>query len=185
MTKDSDERRMRSGAGRVRGLQDIRTLGALRKPVPGLLRQPLADVRTTQGPAQREPRAPAEQSGPPEQPRTWVFIKRPKSPRHQGMLLVDRMAEPTVDIFEKGHSLVVFAELPGARKEDVDVRVNGDVLVLSTTAGNDERPRYYREMLLPFPVNSERIQQTFRSGVLELELERACASSPETEPKKP
>jgi len=173
------------GAGRVRGLRDIQTLGALRKPLQGLLRSPIADVRTTQGPAQREPRAPADQSGTPEQPRAWVFVKRPRSSRHQGMLLVDRMAEPAVDIFEKDHSLVVFAELPGARREDVDVRVNGDVLVLSTTPGNNDRRRYYREMLLPFPVNSERIQQTFRNGVLEIELERASSPSPDTESKKP
>jgi HSP20 family protein len=89
------------------------------------------------------------------------------------MLLVDRIDEPAVDIFEEGQSLVVLAELPGARLEDVEVRVNGDVLVLSTRPGHHDRRRYYREMLLPFAVHSEGLQRTFRNGVLELELERA------------
>ena len=108
-------------------------------------------------------------------PRTWLFVKRPRFSRHQGMLLVDRIAEPEVDIFAEGRSLVVLVELPGAPAEDIDVLVNGDVLILSTRAGPGERRRYYRELLLPFPVDPGGIQRRFRNGVLELELERASA----------
>jgi HSP20 family molecular chaperone IbpA len=35
------------------------------------------------------------------------------------------------------------------------------------------RRRYYRELLLPFPVSGEGIQWSLRNGVLELELSRA------------
>lgn len=93
------------------------------------------------------------------------------------MLLVDRVHEPEVDIFEEERSLAVLVELPGVREEDVLVHVNGDVLILSTKPGRDERcRRYYRELLLPFAVETGSIQQTFRNGVLELELERVSSS---------
>jgi HSP20 family protein len=94
------------------------------------------------------------------------------------MLLVDRVHEPEVDIFEEGRSLAVLVELPGVREEDVDVHVNGDVLILSTKPGRDDQSRhYYRELLLPFAVEAGSIQRAFRNGVLELELERASLPS--------
>ncbi|MDD5309186.1 MAG: Hsp20/alpha crystallin family protein [Deltaproteobacteria bacterium] len=88
------------------------------------------------------------------------------------MLLVDRMAEPHVEVFEEEQALVVLAELPGAREEDIDVQVNGDVLTLSTGPTPDGR-RYYRELLLPFPVSPDNVQRALHNGVLELELCRA------------
>jgi len=189
MTKPSDERQPRAGASRLRGVRDIRTLGALRKPSSGLLRSSLVEVRVGTGRvgtgrAGRKPAGPAKAEAP-EQPRAWVFVKRPRFSRHQGMLLVDHIAEPEVDIFEEGQSLVVLAELPGARHEDIEVHVNGDVLVLSTTPGHDDRRRYYREILLPFTVSSAGIQRAFRNGVLELELERAPPPPSETRRKQP
>lgn len=190
MKKTSDERYRYAGAGRMRGLRDIRTLGALNKLAHSLRPLPLGDGAGL-GLGGCSPARPENTTEPSEQPRTWMFVKRPKFSRHQvardqGMLLVDRIAaEPEIDIFEEGQALTVLAELPGARPEDVVICVDADILILATTPGPDDRRLYYCEMVLPFPVNSESVQRTFRNGVLELELERAASPSPETERKQP
>lgn len=171
-------------AGRVRGLRDIRTFSSLSRVSPVHIGLPSVDMRVGLGSGALQPRPRPNLEGP-EQPRAWVFVKRPRFSRHQGMLLVDRVHEPEVDIFEEGRSLAVLVELPSVREEDIEVQVNGDVLILSTKPGHDEqRRRYYRELLLPFAVETGSIQQVFRNGVLELELERASSSS-EAGRKKP
>jgi HSP20 family molecular chaperone IbpA len=181
MKKASNDRRTRRGAGRVRALQDIRTLGALRKPTPAGLRLASADVG-----AEPKPPAPAKSANAHEPPRTWVFVKQPRFSRHQGALTVHQLAEPEVDLFEHGQSLVVLAKLPGVRHKDVEVHVHGDILVLSTRPNHDDRRRYYRELLLPFSVSSKGIHRKFRrNDVLELEFHRASPPSPHGPKKHP
>ncbi len=174
MGKGSNERGLRSSAGRVRGLRDIRTLGRLRRPASAngvlhLLEVCIGLRASGSGHQGRPGPAAPEATG---HARAWVFVKRPRFRRHQGMLLVDLVAEPTADVFEEGRALVVLAELPGIREEDVEVRVNGDVLTIDTRSGREDQRRYYREILLPFPVAPGSIQRAFRNGVLEIELER-------------
>lgn len=167
MGKGDDEREGLPASSRMRGLRDIRTLGGLRGS--SAARSVLGHGRIGSGLATRVPRRRSD--APVGRPRAWVFIKRPRFSRHQGMLLVDRVAEPDVDVFEEGHALVVLAEMPGASEEDIEVEVKGDVLTLSTR--HPERRRYYREILLPFPVSREKVRRAFRNSVLELHLGRA------------
>ena len=148
MGKDGGEQRSHPRTGRVRGLHDIKTHGNLSR-TPTL-------SRTSSAPGVR----------------TWVFVKRHRCAVRQGMLLVDRIAEPEVDVFDEGGAIVVLAELTGAREQDIEVRVNGDVLTLETKPGSTDGLRYYREILLPFPVAAVNIQRAFRNGVLEIELEQ-------------
>jgi HSP20 family molecular chaperone IbpA len=175
MEKGDDERRVLAPrAGRVRGLRDIRTLGSLRMPVPSGPAIPcigVHGVRLGFGTARREPRGDSGVS--PERPKTWVFLQRPRFSRHQRRLLVDRVAEPDVDVFEEEQAVLVLAELPGARDGEVEVQVNGDVLTLSTRPTRPDGLRQYREILLPFPVSPRIARQTLHNGVLELELLRA------------
>ncbi len=169
--KGSGEPEMRTGAGRIRGLRDIQTLGTLRRPAPASVGLQRVGLRLGLGLGAGKPRSPPGTESP-GRPRAWVFVKRPRFARHQGTLLVDRVDEPEVDVFDEGQCLLVLAERPGAREQDVEVHVNGDVLLLSTRPGPDGRRRYHRELLLPFPVESAGVRRTFRNGVLELELQR-------------
>ena len=167
MGKDDNERVVAVTVGRVRGLHDIRTLGSLRRsqlPRPQL---PAVDVRIVS--ARTPPRSVSE--FPPQRPQAWIFVKRPRFSRYQGMLLVDRMAEPHVDVFEEEQALVVLVELPGIREGDIDVQVNGNVLTISTRPTPDRR-RYYRKLLLPFLVSTDNIQRALHNNVLKLELGR-------------
>ncbi len=100
---------------------------------------------------------------------------------------------PPVDIFERGDDLVIRAELPGLRREDIEVRVENGSLVLRGERRRDEDideanayrlERIYgtftRSFALPRTVDTAKIQATYRDGVLEVVIPK----SEEAKPKK-
>jgi HSP20 family protein len=101
---------------------------------------------------------------------------------------------PAVDVLQREGDLVVRAELPGAKLEDVDITVHDGVL---TIAGKREEEReeerggylvrerrsgsFRRSMQMPEGVNEEGIRARFQDGVLEVTLEGAAQAR---EPKR-
>ncbi|MCD6452313.1 MAG: Hsp20/alpha crystallin family protein [Acidobacteria bacterium] len=90
---------------------------------------------------------------------------------------------PPVDIYETGEEIVLSAELPGVREEDIKLEIEGNELVISGerrleeggARGNWSRmERFYgpfeRRFLLPAKVDKERISATLSQGVLEVHL---------------
>ena len=90
---------------------------------------------------------------------------------------------PQVEIFERGNSLVVRADLPGLSREDVDVEVEDDALVIRGERHSDvedEQEGYYRSersygsfyraIPLPDGVDASACNATFKDGVLEVTL---------------
>ena len=88
-----------------------------------------------------------------------------------------------VDIYEKENVIVIEAEMPGVAKEDIKVDVKGRQLTLGgerkrETEVKDEhsfrRERSYgtfqRAFNLPFEIDTEKVQATFKDGVLRLEI---------------
>jgi hypothetical protein len=83
------------------------------------------------------------------------------------------------------------AELPGFTKEDIDIRIQGNQLILrgerkQETEAKEEQyhrigrayGRFERTFWLPTPVDSEKIQGSFKDGVLELRLPKNEAAKP-------
>jgi HSP20 family protein len=90
---------------------------------------------------------------------------------------------PQVELFQRGDKLVVRADLPGVKKEDLHVEVRNDVLTLSGERHDEQEEkgegyyhsersygRYYREIPLPEGVDADQIHATFTDGVLEVTL---------------
>lgn len=90
---------------------------------------------------------------------------------------------PALEVFETKDHWVVKAELPGIKKEDIDVSVKDGQLVLrghkKEEAVSDDRElhrteRYYGEfervLSLPTSVDESKIKAGYRDGVLELTL---------------
>jgi len=90
---------------------------------------------------------------------------------------------PQVELFERGSNLVVRAELPGLSREDVDVEVDDDALVIRGERHNDvedEHDGYYRSersygsffraIPLPEGVDASSCNASFKDGVLEVTL---------------
>ncbi len=98
---------------------------------------------------------------------------------------------PPVNIWLGENSVVVTAELPGMKREDVNISLQDEVLTLE---GRREpqiqqqdvkwhrRERAYggfaRTIQLPFRVDPEKVQARYSNGVLEIELERLEADRP-------
>ena len=100
---------------------------------------------------------------------------------------------PQVELFRRGDSLVVRADLPGVKKDDLHLEVDDGVLTLSGER-RDQREenrdgfyrsersygQFYRAIPLPEGTDPEQCQATFEDGVLEVTL-----AAPKPEERKP
>jgi HSP20 family protein len=88
---------------------------------------------------------------------------------------------PLVDIFEDGGNVVVKAEVPGMKKEDIEVMLTNDTITISGHKKVEEKVEkkdYYRversfgnftrRLRLPAEVHSDKARATFKEGVLEI-----------------
>jgi HSP20 family protein len=92
---------------------------------------------------------------------------------------------PRAEVFDRGGALIVRLELPGVERDDVEVTVIGDRLIVDGERREarirDERGyyesewsygRFQREIHLPEPVDPDDVKAAFQNGVLELEVPR-------------
>jgi HSP20 family protein len=114
------------------------------------------------------------------------FFVRPVAFEGRG----EAMPRMKVDVAEKNNSYVVTAELPGVKKEDIQVTIDGSQVTLSAEvkrekeASGDERvlhsERMYgkvtRSFTLPQEVDESKSEAKFRDGVLELTLTKKAAA---------
>ena len=91
---------------------------------------------------------------------------------------------PLVDIYENDkHEIVLRAELPGLKREDIDIRVENNTLTLRGERKRDTEvkqesyhrvERFYgafsRSFSLPTTVNTEKVSAAFTDGVLTITL---------------
>jgi HSP20 family protein len=96
---------------------------------------------------------------------------------------VDRVWAPAIDIYETKDDLVVSAELPGVKEQDIHLSIVGDVLSLRGQRMADQQVRdeqyhrierwsgsFERHIQLPIPVQPDRVRASYRDGVLEIRL---------------
>ncbi len=106
----------------------------------------------------------------------------PGSPRFCAPLI-----EPPVDVYETDREVVVVTELAGIAEEEVEIAVDGRVLVMSGERRPSEgRPgRLYsqmeichgpfrRELLLPSEVNPDEAHAEYAHGMLEIVLPKVA-----------
>ena len=90
---------------------------------------------------------------------------------------------PSLDVYEEEDSVVVKAELPGMKKEDVEVNLAGETLTIKGEKKDEKevkednyyrRERSYGSFLrsvgLPCEVKSDEIKASFKDGVLEIRM---------------
>ncbi|MDA8132988.1 MAG: Hsp20/alpha crystallin family protein [Desulfobacteraceae bacterium] len=97
---------------------------------------------------------------------------------------------PFINLFEKEGDLVLAAELPGVKKEDLSLEVREDVLRLAGTRKIEygencschrlERKglNFDRSLKLPFRIEGGKIHAEFKNGLLMVILPRAEADKP-------
>lgn len=99
-----------------------------------------------------------------------------------------RTLTPPVDIFENDEGLIVVADLPGVEQQDVDVRVENNVLTIQAASAGTMpvEPQYREYQLLSFfrqfqlsdSVDQDRIRAELRHGVLMLHLPKKEQAKP-------
>ncbi len=98
---------------------------------------------------------------------------------------------PAVDIFEKGDDLVLRAEVPGVSREEIEVSVEDNRLVIQgerkreQDLSEDNAYRlersvgsFLRSFVLPKTVDATKIQASYTNGVLEVRLPKADVAKP-------
>ena len=90
---------------------------------------------------------------------------------------------PDVEAFERNGKLTIRADLPGLSKDDIDVSITGDAVVIRGERQQEREENregfyrsersygsFYREIPLPSGVKPEEANATFRDGVLEITM---------------
>jgi len=98
---------------------------------------------------------------------------------------------PALDLYENKDSLVVKAELPGMKKEDIEISLHdGSLIISGERKGESEGEegetsrserffgRFQRALELPKPVDPNQVKACYKDGVLTVTL-------PKTEESKP
>jgi HSP20 family protein len=98
---------------------------------------------------------------------------------------------PAVDLYEDRDNLVVKAELPGMKKDDIEISLHQGSLIISgerkveSEEGEGESSRserffgrFQRALELPKPVDATKVTASYKDGILTVKL-------PKTEESKP
>jgi HSP20 family protein len=91
---------------------------------------------------------------------------------------------PRVDIFESDQELILYADLPGVRPEDVDLRYErGELLLHARVHGEENRKNYllheydvgdfYRVFSIHESIDNTKIEAQCKDGVLVVHLPKA------------
>jgi len=119
------------------------------------------------------------------------MLGRPALARAWKPLLMEMKWMPAIDIFEKKDKLVVKAEIPGMREEDINVSVVGDTLTIKGERKVESEVKeedYYccersygyfsRSITLPSHVDAKKIEASYEDGVLEITLPKTTKAKP-------
>ena len=95
-------------------------------------------------------------------------------------------AWPAIDVAEEEDAIIVRAEVPGCKADDIDISVHGSVLTISGEKKLSEEKKekgYYhvestygsfrREVTLPTDVNQSKVDASYKDGVLSITLPKA------------
>lgn len=134
-----------------------------------------------------------------EMARLWgqafPLMPRPVGRPLRRLALAPSTWTPSVDVYEKDGTLVVKAELPGLKREDIEVALDqGDLLIRgerkAESAVKEENyyrvertyGSFYRRIPLPFEVKPDQITAGYNDGVLEVRIPKPAQSQPQRIP---
>ena len=110
-------------------------------------------------------------------------------------LLDEEMAgslTPRMDVVERDSEFVIRTDLPGIKKEDINVTLENGVLTISgeTKEETEEKEngqvirqerrygKYMRSLRLATPIDEKKVKAAYKDGVLELTLPKAEEAKP-------
>ena len=98
---------------------------------------------------------------------------------------------PTLDVYEKDDKFHIHADLPGLKREEIDITVDGSTLTISGEKRKDNETKedgYYcaerfygkfrRSVDLPSSVDTSKVEAKYKDGVLEITVPKSEAARP-------
>lgn len=98
---------------------------------------------------------------------------------------------PTVDIKENKNNFVIFADLPGIDKEDVNISMENNILTINGCRREDtkeemdnyfrlerQRGTFYRRFTLPNTADGSKIEAKIQKGVLQIIIPKKETAQP-------
>lgn len=90
---------------------------------------------------------------------------------------------PRLDVYEHNGSLIAKAELPGVKKEEVDISIEGGNLVIQGERKQESEVKeenyyrmerssgsFYRSLPIPEGIQADQVEASFTDGVLEIRM---------------
>ncbi|WP_028844947.1 Hsp20/alpha crystallin family protein [Thermodesulfovibrio thiophilus] len=112
-------------------------------------------------------------------------IRRKRAATTEGVI------SPNIDIFEKGNEVVIQVEIPGVEKEDIDLTITDDRLIIK---GEVKKPEgisdddyvlnersfgpFSRTISLPMDVDKASVKANLKNGILEIVILRKEQARP-------
>ena len=98
---------------------------------------------------------------------------------------------PALDLYQNNDNVVAVVELPGMRKEDIEISLQDGMLTIggerkSQTEGNGESAtrterftgKFRRSITLPTRVDANKVNATYKDGILTITLPKAEEAKP-------
>src|SRR5262245_25046266 len=97
---------------------------------------------------------------------------------------------PALDLYQNNDNVVAVVELPGMRKEDIDISLHDGMLTIagerqssSSEGENAERTerfsgKFRRSITLPSRVDADKVSASYKDGVLTVTLPKADEAKP-------
>jgi len=102
-----------------------------------------------------------------------------------------RVWAPAVDVAENDEEIVLYAELPGMSKENIDIQLTGDTLTLRGERQFEQAQRgehfhrierqygpWQRTFQIEVPLDTQRVSASYDEGVLTVHLPKRAAIKP-------
>ena len=98
------------------------------------------------------------------------------------------MMAPAVDVYEKDGNIIVKADVPGLKKDDLEVTATEDSISLKGEFKKEEKVeeqgfyrqerrfgRFFRTIPMPTAINPDQVKASFKEGVIEVTAPKAEA----------
>ena len=102
-----------------------------------------------------------------------------------------RLWAPMVDVSETPDEIILEAELPGMKKDEIEIQLNGDTLVLRGERRFEQTRRgeqfhrierqygaWQRSFQIEVPIDAQKVEAGYEQGVLTVRLPKAEALKP-------
>lgn len=100
--------------------------------------------------------------------------------------LQNAFRSPRTNITETEKNIKITTELPGANKEDIEIKTRDSTVTIQTQTKNIENKTqrtqrsYKTQLSLPKPVQAQKGKATYKNGVLEITLPKKELANEET-----